>query len=40
MPSSTYGTIYRLIESLPVVSTHEHHLPDDFQNSLTLDRIL
>ncbi len=25
---------------LPVVSTHEHHLPDDFQNGLTLDRIL
>jgi hypothetical protein len=40
MPSPTYETIYRLIESMPVVSTHEHHLPDDFQNSLTLDRIL
>jgi hypothetical protein len=40
MPSSMYESIYRLIESLPVVSTHEHHLPDDFQNSLTLDRIL
>ena len=40
MASLTYDSIYRLIESLPVVSTHEHHLPDDFQNGLTLDRIL
>jgi len=38
--STTYDSIYSLIESLPVVSTHEHHLTDDFQNSLTLDRIL
>ena len=25
MPSETYRTLYRLIDTLPVVSSHEHH---------------
>ena len=40
MPSETYQTLYRLIETLPVVSSHEHHRPDDFQSQLTLDLIV
>ena len=40
MPSETYQALYRLIETLPVVSTHEHHAPDDFQRQLTLERDL
>ena len=31
MPSETYRTLYRLIDTLPVVSSHEHHQTDDFQ---------
>lgn len=40
MPSQTYESLYHLLESLPVVSSHEHHLPGDFQNQLTLDGVL
>ena len=40
MPTETYQTLYRLIETLPVVSSHEHHRPDDFQSQLTLDRMI
>jgi hypothetical protein len=40
MPSETYRTLYRLIETLPVVSSHEHHQTDDFQRQLTLDRMI
>jgi hypothetical protein len=40
MPSETYPTLYRLIETLPVVSSHEHHRADDFQSQLTLDLIV
>jgi hypothetical protein len=40
MPSETYQTLYRLIETLPVVSSHEHHQTDDFQRQLTLDRMI
>ena len=40
MPSETYRTLYRLIDTLPVVSSHEHHRPDDFQTQLTLDRMI
>ncbi len=29
-----------LVESLPIVSSHEHHLPDAIQENMTLDRIL
>jgi len=39
MPSDTYRQLYQLIESLPVISSHEHLLPDDVQASLTLDRL-
>ncbi len=37
--SSTYRTIYALLETLPVVSSHEHHWPDELQVGLTLERI-
>jgi hypothetical protein len=40
MPRETYRAIYRLLETLPVISSHEHHGTDDFQAGLTLDRIL
>ncbi len=40
MSSETYQTLYRLIETLPVVSSHEHHRPDEFQSQLTLDLII
>ena len=40
MSSETYRTLYRLIETLPVVSSHEHHQTDDFQRQLTLDRMI
>jgi hypothetical protein len=40
MTTTAYKAIYSLIETLPVVSSHEHHGADDFQASLTLDRIL
>ena len=40
MSTDTYRTIYDLLETLPVVSSHEHHGTDDFQAGLTLDRIL
>ena len=38
--SNTYRTIYALLESLPVVSSHEHHWPDELQLGLTLDRVI
>ncbi len=40
MPSETYQTLYRLIDTLPVVSSHEHHRSDDFQSQLTLDLMI
>ena len=40
MSSHTYATVYRMLETLPVVSTHEHHLPDPLHQDLDLDRLL
>jgi hypothetical protein len=40
MKTTTYSAIYSLLETLPVVSSHEHHGTDTFQASLTLDRVL
>jgi Amidohydrolase len=40
MTTTTYRAIYGLLETLPVISSHEHHGTDDFQAGLTLDRIL
>jgi hypothetical protein len=40
MTTTTYQDIYDLIETLPVISSHEHHGTDEFQASLTLDRVL
>jgi glucuronate isomerase len=39
MLSNVYNYMHHMIESLPAVSTHSHHLPDDFHKNLTLDRI-
>jgi hypothetical protein len=40
MTAATYDAIYNILETLPVISSHEHHGTDDFQAGLTLDRIL
>jgi hypothetical protein len=40
MTTTTYHALYDLLETLPVVSSHEHHATDDFQASLTLDGVL
>jgi len=40
MTSKTYEQLYGLLESLPVVSSHEHLLPDSNQMDLDLDRLL
>lgn len=39
MKSDTYQHFYRLIKSLPVVSSHEHLFPDEFHQGLTLERL-
>ena len=38
--STPYQIIYALIDSLPVISSHEHHWPDELQVGLTLDRVI
>jgi len=40
MSSKTFTELYDLIDTLPVISSHEHHMPDAFHNNLTLDRVL
>ena len=40
MPSENYLTLLRIIEATPVISTHEHHQPDEFPTQLTLDGVL
>jgi hypothetical protein len=39
MKSEAYVYLYKLIESMPVISSHEHHFPDAFHKGLTLDRL-
>jgi hypothetical protein len=39
MLTNMYHDILQILEALPTVSTHSHHLPDDFHKGLTLDRI-
>jgi predicted TIM-barrel fold metal-dependent hydrolase len=39
MNRDLYDRVYRYLETLPVVSTHEHHLEDDDQAGLTLEKI-
>ena len=39
MKSDSYTYLYRLIENLPVISSHEHHFPLEFHKGLTLDRL-
>lgn len=40
MSSNTFNDLYALIDTLPVISSHEHHMPDAFHQDLTLDRVL
>ncbi len=40
MKSNNYLYLYQYIESLPVISSHEHHFPDEFHKGLTLERLL
>lgn len=40
MLSGLYSTLMNILESLPVISTHEHHLPDNFHHELNLDLLL
>jgi hypothetical protein len=39
MDSATYQHFYELIESLPVISSHEHLFPGSFQRGMTLERL-
>ena len=39
MTSKYYSHLYSLAESLPVISSHEHLLPDDVQQGLDLGRL-
>jgi hypothetical protein len=39
MKSEAYVYLYKLIEDLPIVSSHEHHFPGAFHRGLTLDRL-
>jgi glucuronate isomerase len=39
MNSEAFSYFYQLFESMPVVSSHEHIFPDEFQQGLTLDRL-
>ena len=38
--SNSYQAIRRLLDTMPVVSSHEHHWPDEQQSRLTLDRVI
>jgi uncharacterized protein len=38
--SSSYVAVRKLVDRLPVASSHEHLLPDDVQEQLTLDSLL
>ncbi len=40
MASDTYSILQELIGSLPVISSHEHHLRDEAHRSLTLEGVL
>jgi len=39
MLSDSYKSLYGLIDTLPVISTHEHHQPAGFQSQLTLNKV-
>jgi len=38
--STTFREISEIVSNLPVISSHEHHLPDSFHQNLTLDSLL
>ncbi len=40
MNTDFYKTVYEMIDELPVISSHEHHLPDSIQQHMSLDRTL
>jgi len=39
MTPNQYSLLYSLAESLPVISSHEHLLPDDVQQGMDLYRL-
>jgi hypothetical protein len=40
MATDFFKTISQMIDPMPVISSHEHHLPDGIQHAMSLDRIL
>lgn len=40
MKSKAYDMLDAFVDELPVISSHEHHLPDDLQKDLSLDKLL
>lgn len=38
--TSTFNEISKYVNSLPVISSHEHHMPDSFHQNLNLDLLL
>ena len=40
MESRSDRDIRKILEDLPIISSHEHHLPDEWQKTMTLDRVL
>jgi len=40
MSANLYKTVYKMMESMPIISSHEHHLSDTLQQNMTLDRTL
>lgn len=40
MQSKSYSMLDQFVDELPVISSHEHHLPDDLQKDMSLDKLL
>jgi hypothetical protein len=40
MKTDHFKNVYEMVENIPVISSHEHHLPDDLQEVMNLDRTL
>jgi len=38
--SKSYSMLDPFVDELPVISSHEHHLPDDLQKDMSLDKLL
>ena len=40
MQTKSFSDLASYVDTLPVISSHEHHLPDSMQQGMTLDRLL